>query len=60
MKWRLDFLRANVSSELEKLKSAIGSFGDQIAPAIEEFGSRVNRELKQALESGKPVPCPCE
>jgi len=58
MKWRLEFLRINVPPELEKLKTASASLGEQIAPQIEEFGSKVNRELKQAvldMEAGKSV-----
>lgn len=55
MKWRLEFLRVNVPAELELLKAATASLGEQVAPQIEEFGSRVSRELKLALEAGKPV-----
>jgi hypothetical protein len=55
MKWRLEFLRVNVPPELEKLKAATASLSEQVAPQIEEFGSRINRELKQAIESGRPA-----
>ena len=58
MKWRLEFLGTSVPPELERLKAATMRLGERVAPQIEEFASRVNRELKQAvvdMQAGKPV-----
>jgi hypothetical protein len=58
MEWRLDFVRAEVATELDKLKATTARLCDNMVPEIEEFSLKLNRELKQAVvdaQSGKKI-----